>query len=222
MYYNGKTGVHTNSFLNEVHAQVNQKYLSKVNNGDVNQAKLLQDFFQKLKMAAQDLQNLDPVDRGLYGMLLQEIDKQLTTKADKKLKAGVSNLFRRYNSVAFLQGDYFERELTAVIQAVAYKVSDGIQIPSVYIRTGQETGTTTLTDDLIAAIKKEMAKGLSEEEAFRNVTSSQGNYQKKVAIKTDVQGVTVDIVAGTDFRLAEIQTLLSQATFSAKSYASQT
>jgi hypothetical protein len=219
MYYDGKKGVHTNVFLNEVHAKVNQKYLAMREGGDVEQAKKLQDFFQNLKMAAQNINNLpDGVDKGLYSELLAEINKQLIENHNFSNK--ISKLFRRYDSSGQKQGDYFERELTAVIQAVAYKASDGIQISSKEIHTGQDTGTTTLTDELIEAIKQGMARGLSEEQAFKEYTAGVPGFQKRVAIKTDVQGIDVDISAKADIGIVEVQRLLAGATFSAKSYSS--
>ena len=48
MEYNGKKGVHTTTFLNEVHAVMSAKYLANQSQ-DVEEAKKLQDFFQTLK-----------------------------------------------------------------------------------------------------------------------------------------------------------------------------
>ena len=57
MYYNGKKGMHTTVFLNEVHARVYQKYITQQDQ-DVILAKKLQDFFQNLKNAAKDINSL--------------------------------------------------------------------------------------------------------------------------------------------------------------------
>ena len=219
MYYDGKKGVHTNVFLNEVHAKVNQKYLAMREGGDVEQAKKLQDFFQNLKMAAQNIDSIpDTTTRLLYSSLLNEIEEQINKNFKKGTK--ITTLFRKQRS-SQSQGDVFERELTSIIQAIAYKASNGVQLPASSIHVGQQTGTTTLTDEIVEEIKQGIVQGLSEEQAFQNATAGVKYFQKRVAIKTDVQGVHVDIAAGTDVNLAEIQKLLENATFSAKSYASQ-
>lgn len=221
MEYNGKKGMHTTVFLNEAHARMYQKYKLNSDSGDKKQAKELQDFFQNLKIAADNINNLpDGVDKSLYSQLLEEINKQLV--ADN-LSTGTKNLFKR-TGISQVQGMYFERELTAVIQAIALKASGGIQLPAELIHTGTQTGTTTLSDEIIQAINEGIEKGLNEEQAFKQATLHIDPlaFEKRVAIKTDVQGVQVDIsaeVLGTN--LGRIQELLSQATFSAKSYASK-
>ena len=220
MMYNGRKGYPTARFLNEVHGVMYAKY-SVAQSQDVEKAAEMQTFFQNLKIAATGIDNLpDGVDKALYSELLQEITNQLKIKGNKPLH----KFFHRYGGSSWWKGDVFERELSAVIQAVAYKTSgNDEQVKNYQVKTGQELGTTTLTDDLVEGIKKDLASGLSEEQAFKNARSNFHGFQKMVQIKTDVQGVHVDIAAeyeGTE--LANIQKLLDQATFSAKSYSSQT
>jgi hypothetical protein len=75
MYYNGKKGKSTVSFLKEVHTRVYEKYVIK-QQGDIEAAKELQTFFQNLKKAAKDINSLpSECDKALYSELLQNITK---------------------------------------------------------------------------------------------------------------------------------------------------
>ena len=64
------------------------------------------------------------------------------------------------------------------------------------ISTGQKLGTTTITNEMENKLKEGLAQGLSEEEVFKNnKTKTNDLYLKRVQIKTDIQGVEVDISA---------------------------
>ena len=221
MEYNGKKGVHITTFLNEVHAVMSAKYLTNKNR-DVEEAKRLQDFFQMLKRAALDINTLPSnLDKALFQQLLDRVTQIFEKKAGS---AKTKDLFRRMGKNSYERGDIFERELSAVIQAVAEKAANKVSLDGkeYTIRTGQQTGSTTLTEDLIQAFQDKIKEGLTEEKALKELQSASGEVQKRVQIKTDVQGITVEIDAsmkGTP--IEEIQQLLSQATFTAKSYASE-
>lgn len=220
MEYNGKKGMKTTTFLNLVHAKLFSKYKIKDNN-DIQDAKDLQEFFQKLKKAATDINSMPTeLDKILYSQLVQRTTELFSSKSN----ASVSNLFRRLGRNSYERGDLFERELEAVIKAVAEKASGELPASENTIRTGQITGTTTITDDLMQEVEKKIAEGLSEEKAFNSVLGSNDFYQKRVAIKTDIQGIEVEINVGRrkkiDKEIIRIQKLLAQATFSAKSYSS--
>ena len=221
MEYNGKKGVHTTTFLNEVHAVMSAKYLTNKDR-DIAEAKKLQDFFQMLKRAASDINTLPSnLDKELFQQLLD----RTTQIFEKKIgSAKTKDLFRRMGKNSYERGDIFERELSAVIQAVAEKASNKVSLggKEYEIRTGQQTGSTTLTDDLIQAFQEKLKEGFTKEKALKELQSASGEFQKRVQIKTDIQGISVEIDAsmkGTP--IEEIQQLLSQATFTAKSYASE-
>lgn len=221
MEYNGKKGVHTTTFLNEVHAVMTAKYLLNQSK-DVEEAKKLQDFFQMLKRAALDINTLPSnLDKALFQQLLDRTTQIFEKRAGS---AKTQDLFRRMGKNSYERGDIFERELSAIIQAVAEKAANTTSLggKEYTIRTGQQTGSTTLTDDLIQAFQDKLKEGMTEDRALKELQSSNESFQKRVQIKTDIQGISVEIDAsmkGTP--IEEIQKLLSQATFTAKSYASE-
>lgn len=222
MRYN-KTNIPVEEFLGRVHTAAYAKYVKKQQE-DVGQARELQDFFQTLKKAAVDIKtNSNVIDKQLTAELLKEVQNQLEKSGLKGGKKGIKSLFRRTGS-SYSQGSSFERELAAVIRAVAEKALDkDIDLGTYEISTGQKTGTTTMTKDLEEKIKELMAQGLSEEEALKEsgIASSE-LYQKRVQIKTDIQGIEVDISAIKNPRWQRVQSLLQNVTISAKSYRTKT
>lgn len=220
MRYN-KNNIPVEQFLNRVHTAAYAKYVKK-QQADVGQAKLLQDFFQSLKRMAIDseAENTSIIDKQIMNELLKEIDNQLKSN---QMTSGVSNLFRRTGN-SYQQGSYFERELEAVIKAVLNKSFDGnIDLGDYEISTGQKTGTTTITKEMTNKLNELLAQGLSKEEAFKQIdTTNNKLYQKRVQIKTDIQGVSVDINAITNPNWQKVQSLLQNVTISAKSYRTKT
>ena len=73
------------------------------------------------------------------------------------------------------------------------------------ISTGQKLGTTTITNEMENKLKEGLAQGLSEEEVFKNnKTKTNDLYLKRVQIKTDIQGVEVDISAIKNAKMQRI------------------
>lgn len=220
MKYN-KSNIPVENFLNRVHIAAYAKYIKKQQD-DIGQAKELQAFFRTLKDIASGKDPQENIfDRAIMNELVQEIDTQL--KKNGLSGGAINKLFRR-TGYSYQQGSYFERELESVIQAVLIKsFGDNIDLGSYEISTGQKLGTTTITHEMENKLKEGLAQGLSEEEVFKNnKTKTNDLYLKRVQIKTDIQGVEVDISAIKNAKMQRIQSLLQNVTISAKSYRTYT
>lgn len=216
MRYN-KTNMPVEVFLNRAHARAKIKYIERLKDEDKTQAQQLQDFFRALKdvAAGKDIKKNNIFDQAIIQQIL-DTTNQLLSSRGFNTRDKVTKLFRR-SSTSYKQGMYFEKELEAVFQAVLIKaLGEDVNLGSYEISTGQKTGTTTITKDLEEKIKEGLAKGLSEEEIFQKEHNKL--YLKRVQIKTDIQGVNINIQAIENEEIRNIQKLLNNVTISAKSY----
>lgn len=223
MRYNNRTNMPVEEFLGRVHNAARIKYIDKqIEDKEI--AQKLQDFFRALKDAAagKTVKENDIFDQAIIEEILKTTNELLANKGlnpHLKSRGVVTQLFRR-TGASYRQGLYFEQELEAVFQAVLQKaLGENIKLDTYEISTGQKTGTTTITQELEEELKEGIAQGLSEEKIFKN--SNEALYLKRVQIKTDIQGVNIDVKAILNSKFQEIQELLNNVTISAKSYRSQ-
>ena len=211
MYYNGNNKYRVSTFMREVHNIVALKY-ENLSNEDIIQAKKLQDFFREIKKAAQN-------DGGIIeNEMIQTIIDSINLPNGELLK----NLFKGRGR----QGGFrFERELTAIIEAVYKNITDeDIDIGQINIGAQRVDELKNLDDKMSQKILKEVGtktlRKIQEEE--KKAKKKYKYYISSVDGKIDVRGYSVDVKADASTDLLEIYNILKDATFSAKNYDSMT
>ena len=210
MYYNGNNRYRVSTFMNEVHSLIALKY-EKVVQEDIYQAQKLQDFFREIKIAAQN-------DNGIIGNeIIQLIINSIQLPNGEKSK----NLFKGTGRTG---GFRFERELTAIIEAVYMNLTDEvIDIGQINIGSQKvDADFQNLGDKMAQKILKEVGTQTQRRLEKDDKKAKKKFYLSSVDGKIDVKGYTINIKAEANPELVEIYNLLKDATFSAKNYNSMT
>ena len=210
MYYNGKKGYRVSTFMNEVHALAALKY-GKVVKNDIDQAKKLQKFFREIKIAAQS-------DNGVIGNeMIRIILESIQLPNGESLK----NLFKGRGQTG---GSRFERELTAIIEAVYINLTDeDIDLGQINIGSQKaDVDIQNLEEKMTQKILKEVGTQTQRIIEQDNKKAKKIYYLSSVGGKIDVKGYTINIKGDVNPELLEIYNLLKDATFSAKNYNSMT
>ena len=210
MYYNGNKNYKVSSFMNEVHSIMALKY-EKVIQEDIQQAQKLQRFFREIKEAAQN-------DNGVIeNEAIQIILDSIKLPNGEKLK----NIFKGTGRTG---GFRFERELTAIIEAVYSNLTDEdidlgqINIGSQKVDVNIQNLEEQMTQKILKAIGTKTQKKIEEQ----NKKAKKKFYLNSVDGKIDVKGYNINIKMNANQELIEIYNLLKDATFSAKNYNSMT
>lgn len=222
--------------LNAVHQQLKIKFKkialgkSESGAGSAAEAKELQDFFQSIKSYANA--------KGGEISLPESVDIQVIQQVLKMAQGGNfgrHKIFRAEHSIAKIQGDAFEKQMQKVIAATLISASStsGMNdkaIKKAFSATAKRTGLGSAYVNAkggfidIDAIAEEMTKEVGQEAYQELMEEMQKTKFAKVQGKIDFSGAMaqIDIAADAAPYLKRIATLLSKASFSAKSYRTMT
>lgn len=221
MYYKNRSGYPVSAYLNRIHQQMENSFLSaqKISK-DKKDAAELQVFFQRLKSAATGHKK---ADLSLSNEVMENIlyNIQINTKHAHNFQ--VRNLFQKR------EGKYhaFEKDLARVIEAIWQEVgAEGFEFDKNRVTLGQARGSTlNLSEELLS---EKWIQGLLKElgvKTKRRIKESQlidkkneQLYMQDVEGKIDVQGYRINIRADANPELVKYYDLLKDATFSAKNY----
>lgn len=213
MYYN-LSGENVDRFLNEVHIKMISKY-AVLRSTDEYNAKVLQDFFQELKLNLNQRRSGQPITNNVVS-LVGEIVNQRHPKTRKL------GLFTQKG------GNALEADLSIAIEAVYAKtlnISRTKNNNAQYI-VGAKTGAvlegvvTEKVQQVLKDLNRETKTFLSQDaqKAMGLTTFKPLNVQ--VQQKVDNQGGFFTISFSPTTYLEKIMVLLNEATFSAKNYSS--
>lgn len=222
--------------LNAVHQQLKVKFKKialgkgKVGAGSATEAKELQDFFQSIKSYANA--------KGGEVSLPESVDIQVIQQVLKMAQGGNfgrHKIFRTEHSIAKIQGDAFEKQMQKVIAATLVSASStsGMSdkaIKKAFSGVAKQTGLGAAYVNAkggfvdVDAIAEEMIKEVGQEAYQELMEEMQKTKFAKVQGKIDFSGAMaqIDIAADAAPYLKRIATLLSKASFSAKSYRTMT
>lgn len=210
MYYNGNNKYRVSTFMKEVHNLINLKY-GQVRQRDIQEANKLQKFFRDIKIAAQN-------DNGIIeNEAIRMIIESLKLPNGEKLK----NLFKGTGSKG---GFRFERELTAIIEAVFSNLTED-EIDIGKINVGGQTANIDLkdyNDKMTQKILKEVGTQTQKKVENEDKKGKKQYYLSDVDGKIDVKGYHINIKVNPNNELLEIYEILKDATFTAKNYNSMT
>ena len=220
--------------LNAVHQQLKVKFKKialgkgKVGAGSAAEAKELQDFFQSIKSYANA--------KGGEVSLPESVDIQVIQQVLKMAQGGNfgrHKIFRTEHNIAKIQGDAFEKQMQKVIAATLVSASStsGMSdkaIKKAFSGVAKQTGLGAAYVNAnvkggfvnVDAIAEEMIKEVGQEAYQELMEEMQKTKFAKVQGKIDFSGAMaqIDIAADAVPYLKRIATLLSKASFSAKSY----
>lgn len=218
--------------LNVVHQQLKVKFkkiaLGKggTGAGSAAEAKELQDFFQSIKSYANA--------KGGEVSLPESVDIQVIQQVLKMAQGGNfgrHKIFRTEHSIAKIQGDAFEKQMQKIIAATLVSASStsGMSdktIKKAFSGAAKQTGLGAAYVNTkgnfvdVDAIAEEMIKEVGQEAYQELMEEMQRVKFAKIQGKIDFSGAMakIDISADAAPYLKRIATLLSKASFSAKSY----
>lgn len=222
--------------LNAVHQQLKIKFKKialgrdKTGAGSAAEAKELQDFFQSIKSYANAKEGEISLPESVDIQVIQQI-----LKLAQGGNFGKHKIFRTEHSVAKIQGDIFEKQMQKVIAATLISasstsgmdnkatkkamsgISKQIGLGTAYVNTGSNLiDVDEIAKLMVEEIGQEAYQELMEEMKKARFAQVQG--------KIDFSGAMakIDISADAAPYLQRIATLLSKASFSAKSYRTMT
>lgn len=201
-------------FLNQVHADMINKYVKGSLLGNVGQmeqnAKDLQSFFYNLK-------NNTVLDNNLSWLLMKQ-----QILEDVKSLSGNQNI-KLFQTTG---GKSFEQQLSQVMYSIFSQVSgkevsqEGYQQLNIHI--GQSAvGVKNLEQDILNPIVQNALEGFgvkTQKRLEKDGLRTKAYYLQNVQQKTDVQGQKVIINGAPSAELLRIYNLLKDATFTAKNY----
>ena len=206
MYYKGKEGYNSVTFLKEVHEIMYQKY-GKKNQEEINNAIELQKFFSNFK---KDLLSSSPVTNIINQNILNFLMQQ---------GYSIPELQTLFTTPGTKGGFAFEKGLGLVILSFLKNLTtDDIQLKDLIIggdnaNIAIDNWSGELTQQLFKKIGTQTEKYFEEESQKEKYT-----YLQDVSGKIDVQGMTVKVTYAMTPEVEKIYTLLKDATFTAKSY----
>lgn len=177
-------------FLNQVHQQLEAKYIQKKTSTtvvakDLAAAKTLESFLQELKARSDARAKALGVDRrgvdtkNVYDLLLKEAEDQEWNKLMDAIHAqlsnvgfttGINRLFRREEHAG--KTNNFERELGAVIAAVSNEAlkSDGVDVSKMDNYTSTQLGTSRVSLQYVEDIPEVLGNAMVKDAYTRLMT----------------------------------------------------
>ena len=213
MYRNN--GMDINLFVNTVHNKMKIKYLNSSKlEAEKKKALKLQDFFQDLKLVAQN-GTPNKFDKAILEEILDTIENDGTVM---RKGSKITNLFQRRGGITF------EKELESIYEAVWTKVS---KEPFDLSKVAQGKTKTNISSSGITNLSKDIVErfGVATYHAIKsdsNKATLREYYLPDVAGKVDVKGYTIKISGNASPEIKEIYRMLKDASFSAKNYDSMT